>query len=87
MNPEDDANLGAWVRFGYGMDKDDPVVNWRACTGELTGGRLFMEVPEPASVVLLTIGGFAAVHRPRRVPPVGAGQGHPWPIARSVSRG
>ncbi len=75
MNPEDNVNLGAWVRFGFGIDPDDPITMWRAYTGELTGGRLLMEVPEPASVVLLAIGGFVVVRRLRRVPPMGAGRG------------
>ena len=65
LNPVDDDNLGAWARFGYNLEEDDPVVDWRGFTGELTGGRLFMEVPEPASVVLLALGGLAVFRRRR----------------------
>ncbi len=31
-------------------DDDDPVLNWRAYTGELNGGQLWMDIPEPASL-------------------------------------
>ncbi len=62
MNPEEDPNLGAWVRSGFGLSPDDDdYFIWRAFTGELSGGRLFMEVPEPASVALLALGGLAVL--------------------------
>ncbi len=47
MNPVDNDNLGAWVVFGFGVDPDDPIITWRAFTGELTGGRLKMEIEGP----------------------------------------
>ena len=62
MNPEEDWDLGAWVLF-FGVDDGDPFTTWRAFTGELSGRRLFMEVPEPASVVLPALGGLAVLLR------------------------
>ncbi len=51
MKPEEDEGLGAWVKFGFGQDGDDPVITWRAFTGELTGGQLSMSVAGTLSIV------------------------------------
>lgn len=57
---------GARAAFGYG-GQGDPVTDWRAYTGELTGGRLdLFVVPEPGSLILL-LGASATVIRRRRV--------------------
>ena len=64
MNPQEDENFGSWVRFGLGVDDDDPVIIWRAFTGELNGGRTIM-IPEPASMVLVAIAGLTSLRRRR----------------------
>ena len=60
---EENPNFGAWAQFGFGLDPDDPVTTWRAYTGEITGGEIFL--PEPASIALLAFGGLAALRRRR----------------------
>lgn len=57
MNDDNpDSNFGARVNFGFG-GQGDPVTTWRAFTGEITGGALFMDVvPEPGTLVLLAAG-------------------------------
>ena len=63
---EPDVNLGAWARFGWGFE-DDPVVTWRAYTGELTGGQLHLPtIPEPGTMILLGVGGMAFLRRRTR---------------------
>ena len=52
-------NYDAWLQFGYGLSDDDPVTTWRAYTGEITGGEIFL--PEPVSLILLALGGLATL--------------------------
>lgn len=57
------ANFGARADFGWG-GPNDPVTTWRTFTGEITGGRLgFYPTPEPASLILLSLGALALVPR------------------------
>lgn len=67
MNAEvADANYGAYAAFGFG-GPGDPVTNWRAYTGELTGGQLLL-VPEPGMLILLgiaTIVGYQSTSQTR----------------------
>ena len=67
MNPEECMCVGAWVEFGFGLDKDDPVIVWRAYTGELIGGEIFL--PEPGVLTLLTVGGLSVMRRRRGASP------------------
>lgn len=58
-----DPQFGARVDFGFG-GPGDPVTTWRAFTGEITGGALFMDVvPEPGTLLLLAAGVGVALRR------------------------
>ncbi len=62
-----DTNQGAWVTYGFG-GSSDPVTDWFAYgpTGGapmLTGGSVYLEVPEPATLGLLVLGSFALLRR------------------------
>ena len=59
-----DANFGARADFGFG-GPGDPVTTWRAFTGEITGGRLAINVPEPSSLLLL-IGALGLARKQRK---------------------
>ena len=57
---------GAAVRYGFGVDPGDPIVDYRAFTGDLSGGSYtFTVVPEPATLALLALGGVAVLRRRR----------------------
>ncbi len=52
MNADDaNPNFGAFAAFGFN-GPGDPLTQWRAHTGELTGGQLLL-VPEPTALFLL----------------------------------
>ena len=60
----DPTNNGARIKFGFGGA--DPMTTWTAPGGDLTGGMLDITViPEPATLVLLALGGVAALRRRR----------------------
>ena len=63
-----DANIdfGGLLQFGWGVDEDDPITNWRFNTGELSGGTYdIVTTPEPATLVLVVIGAVAGLRRRR----------------------
>jgi hypothetical protein len=61
-----DVNLGAQVTYGFGIDPSDPRLDLRANEGNLSGGQLsFTVIPEPATLILLGLGGVAAAMRRR----------------------
>lgn len=49
---EPDVGFGARADFGYG-GAGDPVTTWRAYNGDITGGKLGINIPEPSMIVLL----------------------------------
>ncbi len=49
-------NLGAIISFGFGTEPEDPITDWRASTGELTGGQL--------EIVVNTVGAIVASNPP-----------------------
>ena len=62
LNADDeDTSHGALMFFGFGNEDDDPEVTWRAYTGEITGGALFL--PEPGVLTLLAVGGLVVMRR------------------------
>lgn len=64
MNPDEQVtnpNLGAAVTFGFG-GPGDPVINWTAANGNLTGGQLLL-VPEPTTLLFLGFTGAVARRR------------------------
>jgi hypothetical protein len=61
-----DVNSGAQVTYGFGIDPNDPRLDLRANEGALSGGQLrFIVIPEPATLILLGLGGVAAAMRRR----------------------
>lgn len=58
---EPSASFGAAAHFGFG-GPSDPVTAWRAFTGDITGGRLGVNIPEPSMFVLL----LGSMHVARR---------------------
>lgn len=80
MNADNpDANFGARADFGFG-GPGDPFTTWRAFTGEITGGRLAINVPEPTSLLLLMIGASVAMR-------AGCGRGVSSPLKKSGGLG
>ncbi len=80
FGPPVNPDVGAWLRYGFGMVDGDPVTNWvPADPDEIAGGTFAFGrggefgytsqpgaiVPEPASVVLLAIGVLAGMRRRR----------------------
>ncbi|MCH8251531.1 MAG: PEP-CTERM sorting domain-containing protein [Planctomycetes bacterium] len=63
----DVLNAGGSLKFGFGIDKDDPITDWRGSNGDLTGGTLdIVTVPEPATIGLLLVA-VVAMRRRRMV--------------------
>ncbi|MCH7704629.1 MAG: PEP-CTERM sorting domain-containing protein, partial [Planctomycetes bacterium] len=61
---EPDTNAGGSLKFGFGIDKDDPITDWRGSNGDLTGGTLdITTVPEPGTVGLFLLAIGAAGRR------------------------
>jgi hypothetical protein len=57
-----DMNSGARVDFGFGGA--DPLTTWWSGDQSITGGKLTLTVvPEPATLALLALGGFALLRR------------------------
>ena len=58
MNYDDiDPDFGARLIAGFGLDPDDPRIDWRAYDGVLHGGVLeFVPNPEPGMLALLLVG-------------------------------
>ena len=57
-------DIATSLTFGFGVEKDDPIIEWQTNQGDLTGGTLdITTVPEPATIGLLLL---AAGVRPRR---------------------
>lgn len=66
MNADNpDINFGARADFGFEVLPNDPITTWRAHTGEITGGRLAF-VPEPTSLMLLTVGALSLARKQRK---------------------
>ena len=66
---EPDINFGGSLKFGFGVDDDDPITDWRFNTGELSGGTYDIDTltPEPATMALVVIGALAGFRRRRFV--------------------
>ncbi len=65
LNADDpDPARGAAISYGRGTTQD-PRVDLRAFNGQITGGRIYF-VPEPATLMLLCLGGVAALKSKRR---------------------
>ncbi len=63
---EQDPNKGGALTYGFGTTPD-PRVDLRAFTGGMTGGQArFVVIPEPATLMLLGLGGVAAAIRRRK---------------------
>lgn len=61
VNADDPDPLdGAIAVFGYGANPNDPLTEWRAFTGDLTGGRLVVPEPSMALAALVACAGWLA---------------------------
>lgn len=67
----EDQNFGAIIDFGFGTGPGDEVTKWASTPGAdgritYANGPLLLEViPEPATLILLGLGGLAALRRRR----------------------
>jgi hypothetical protein len=57
-----DPNVGGRINFGFG-GAGDPITDWFAYDGDITGGTQMIRTPEPASLALLALGGLALIRR------------------------
>ena len=63
---EANINFGGSLKFGFGVEPDDPITDWRFSTGELSGGTYdIVTTPEPATLALVVFGAIAGLRRRR----------------------